>query len=115
MRATILRQYVAIFHRFVERSYGAVHVARLPRVAVDAVDEELFHLFALGGNNRRAAAHRLQIDLAECLADRRVDEVVGRGVGGGQLFALQEAHEMGPVGRKQRLKTLLVRSAAHDA
>ena len=115
MRAAILREYVSIAYGAGERLARARHVVGLPRVAVYAVDEELLHLLALGGHYRRAAAHRLQVHLAERLRDRGVHEVVGRGVRGRQLLALQEAHEVALRRRKQRLQALLVRTAAHNA
>ncbi len=103
VRAAILRQNVAILHGLVERFDGAVHVARLPCETMNAVYKKLFHLFALGSHDRRAAAHGLQVDLTERFGHRRVDEVVGGRVGRRQLFALQEAHEVRAIGGKERL------------
>lgn len=100
IRAAILRQHVAIAHGLVECVTRALHVLRLPRVAVYAAYEELAHLLAFGRHDRYAATHRLQVHLAERLGNRRVHEVIGRSICGRELFALQETDEMGLVGRK---------------
>ena len=79
-----------------------------------AVDEELLQLGAFGGDDRRAARHGLEIDLSERFTDRRVDEVVGAGIGTGQLFAAEIAEEAHAILGKQRLERLPVGPVADN-
>ena len=66
----------------------------------------------VGADARKARGHRFQGDIAEAFAVAGKDENVGRGIGRGQFFAVQEAGEDGV--RQCALGKAAVRPIAHD-